>query len=86
MQSTYTPISCSYYDRLEALATTRTRSRIVYTSINEEADTPTEHEVSAIITDLFSKDKAEYMVLDSGETIRLDQIVSINGVALAMAC
>lgn len=76
----YQSIGCSYYDQLEAYATGRTRCSIVYTMEGAE------HAVDGVIADLFAKEGAEYMRLDGGTVIRLDHIVSVNGIKLNYAC
>ena len=42
--------------------------------------------IDGFIADLFAKDGAEYLKLDNGTVIRLDHIVSVNGIALNYAC
>lgn len=71
----YQNINCSYYDRLEAFATNRTNCSILYHD-------GTEKTVEGIIVDLFARDGAEYLKLNSGTVIRLDHLVSINGLAV----
>ena len=73
----YQPISCEFHDVLESLATKARRAPVVYLG-----DDGTPHEVSAVIADLFGRDGIEYMTLDSGESIRLDRIVMVDGVRL----
>ncbi|MFK7848100.1 MAG: Rho-binding antiterminator [Rhodothermales bacterium] len=75
----YTPISCSYYDHLEAIATKRTESEIVFLVPKN----PTEQKLVGFIDDLYAKEKIEYLVFytkESKETIRLDRLKSINGI------
>ncbi len=70
----YVPIDCNYYDELEALATLRKDAEIVYLSEPKE-----ELFTTSIIKDFFIQDKVEFMVLANGLEIRLDRIVSVNG-------
>ena len=70
----YKPINCSFYDELEAAATLKKYIRIQYLSTLQEMLT-----IDAVIKDLFIKEGAEYMQLNTGEEIRLDRIVSIDG-------
>ncbi len=77
---TYRSIGCSYYDQLEAFSVKKTRCAIVY------RDGDTERTTEGIITDLYAKDAAEFLTLDSGTVIRLDHIVSVNGTPLTYAC
>lgn len=69
----YQNISCSYYDRLEAHATERTECVIIYNDGTEKNET-------GVIVDLFAREGAEYLKLNSGTVIRLDHLVSINGI------
>lgn len=72
---TYKPIDCDYYDRLEAWATTRTVSSITY-----QDETGGQQSVSAIIADVYTKDKVEYLKTDAGKVIRLDTLITVNDV------
>lgn len=73
----YQPISCDFHDHLEATATRRTTVHIVYTDAEGRA-----HELDSIIDDLVSRDGEESMRLRAGVSIRLDRIVSVDGVRL----
>ena len=79
-QNTYQSIGCSYYDQLEAYATQRTHCSI---QIEENGN---ERTADGIIVDLFARDGAEYLKLDNGTMVRLDHIVSVNGIKLKYAC
>lgn len=69
----YTPVSCNFHDELEAIATLRQSCRIVYrTEANATAV------ISGRILDVYAANHAEYVKLEDGTTIRLDQIVSMN--------
>lgn len=78
----YRPISCAFYDELEARATTRQRCDVVYQNPAEPAPTT----VAGVIADLYLRDKVEFMRLASGEEIRLDWLVSVDGKLLAGYC
>ncbi|MEZ5042602.1 MAG: hypothetical protein R2828_22080 [Saprospiraceae bacterium] len=80
-EKTYQPISCSYYDHLEALATLRKKVTIHYLNSAGVATS-----IQAIIKDFFVKDKVEFMVLDDGTTIRLDQLIDVDGQVLSSYC
>jgi transcriptional antiterminator Rof (Rho-off) len=67
----YQPISCSLYDRIESLAICNKYVEVIY-SDDEENKT-----ISGKIENIYSKDKAEYLRINSVE-IRLDQIKTIN--------
>ena len=77
----YQPISCNFYDELEALATLRSSCMIIYQ--DENAD---RHEAEGVIKDLYIREKAEYLLLNTGFEIRLDQLVSVNGKELKGYC
>ena len=78
--SKYQNISCSYYDQLEAYATKRTKCLVIY------FDDDLEKTLEGIIVDVFAKDSAEYLKLNNGIVIRLDQLISINGVSVSNVC
>lgn len=77
----YQPISCSYYDHLEALAVRGVAVQLLYV-----ADTGTETEVHTRITDLLTRDGVEYLYTDTGAEIRLDKLLSVNGLAPDLSC
>lgn len=70
---TYQSISCHFYDELEAAAVRKVLCTIVYEDGQETK------EVQQKIVDLKIIDKAEYMILDNEQKIRLDKIVLFNG-------
>lgn len=64
------PIACSVHDQYLAWATLRQEIDVLY---SEEADQ--ERSATGRIMDVFTQqDRTEWMVLDSGERIRLDRI------------
>ncbi len=74
----YVPISCVYYDLIEHYAI---RKEVVHIVIKDEAKL---FEYHSKILDTKVKDKVEYMVLEYPNiSIRMDQIVSLNGEKLA---
>lgn len=80
MTQPYTPIDCSYYDRLEEAATLRRIVTIEYVQDGQPAT------VSAQITDLRLLEGAEWMILDSGLAIRLDDLQRVDGHELPGRC
>lgn len=76
-EKTYQPIDCDYYDRLEAWATTRTVCSFVF-----KDDAGNRQELSAKIEDVYTQDKVEYLRTDTGLTIRLDALLSVNDIPL----
>jgi len=77
-ENPYRPISCDFHDILEAAATLR---RMVHVEFLGPADDTCQRH--ARIVDLVTRADGEYMQLDSGESIRFDRIVSVDGVRLA---
>ncbi|EYS85527.1 hypothetical protein CF68_10905 [Cupriavidus sp. SK-4] len=74
----YSPISCEFHDRLEDLATVRRPTQIHY----RDADGLLQQR-TATITDVYSRGGAEYLTLKTGETLRLDQLMEVDGEKLA---
>lgn len=74
----YVPINCEFHDVLESTATRRHAANIRFTD-----DAGTEHTVHARIADLITVDRVEYLVTDAGQRVRLDRLVSVDGVKLA---
>lgn len=73
MKKTYQPINCGFHDVLLAVATRRIYSRIHYiTEIGEWLYT------DALIKDVFTRNKEEFLKLSSGEEIRLDRVLQVN--------
>ncbi|EAY24555.1 Rho-binding antiterminator [Microscilla marina] len=78
----YNPINCSLYDYLEAWAVTQTPCKVTYLDAqNKEAY------FTKTIVDLYIKDKVEYVKWNDGSSLRLDQLIEINGVRFwGMTC
>jgi Rho-binding antiterminator len=70
----YQPISCSFYDILEALATEKKTVAVEY-YVNANACRCSE----AVILDFETRDKEEFLLLDNGMRIRLDHLLSVDG-------
>ena len=68
-EEAYTPIDCNLYDRYEAAATLK---RTVVLTLDSGTT------VQGIITDLFVRDRIEWLRLNGGEEIRLDGIVRME--------
>ena len=79
-KQTYKPISCIFYDYLEEAATLNKVSNIEYLEENSIV------QVESKIQTLEIKNKVEYMVLENGLSIRLDNLLSFNGKLLAKSC
>lgn len=75
MEPPYLPIDCTYYDRLEAWATLQESCSILWADQNG-----VRRLIDSRILDLILKDGVEYLVAANDLHIRLDQLVSINGI------
>ena len=73
----YQPINCGVYDQLLVWA-----SQKVEVTITHQKDDTIQSE-KGIINDVYTKDKAEYLKLNTGTTIRLDFIHTINTIDLS---
>ncbi|HEX6924680.1 MAG TPA: DUF6665 family protein [Longimicrobiaceae bacterium] len=70
----YTPISCQVHDRLLALATLHRECTLELESFGGTVET-----VRGVIEDVYSYQRAEYLRLDNGRTVRLDALLSVDG-------
>jgi Rho-binding antiterminator len=73
----YIPINCEFHDRLEDLATVRKVASIHYRDNDGAAK-----QRDAVIKDVFARGGEEYVVLSTGEQVRLDHLIEIDGVRL----
>ncbi|MGO4220792.1 hypothetical protein AB4Y64_02850 [Lysobacter sp. TAF61] len=74
----YQPISCEFHDRLEDLATMRKRTRIQFRD-----EDGAQQDRDAVITDVFAHDGEEYVTINTGESVRLDRLLEVDGARLA---
>ena len=74
MDNNYRPISCSFYDRLEAAATLGKEVHLKY-FLGKDIRL-----VKCRIKTILIKDKIEWLLLENQERIRLDQIESLDGI------
>ncbi len=81
ISNNYEPIDCNFYDLLEAAATLKKNCIIEF--FNTEF---IEEQVVSRIKNLFTENKVEYMELENGMIIRLDNIIALNGKKLPNAC
>ncbi len=77
----YTPISCDLYDQLEIAAM---RNSVCKLEIGSQAEV--RKTIEARIEDLFVREKVEYAKLSTGATIRLDELVRMNGIPFGASC
>ena len=80
MNDAYKPVACAFYDQLEYLAMKKQIILIDYTDHNGE------HSFPAIIKDLITRKKEEFIVTTNNIEIRLDKITSINGLCPESYC
>lgn len=76
--STYQPINCEFHDVLESVAVRRTPALIDYRD-----DAGVSASIRSPIVDVYASGGSEYLRLATGSTIRLDQLIAVDGVALA---
>ena len=77
----YKPISCSFYSRLENLADVKAPVPLVYHGAEGQKSLS-----QVVIEDVFMREKVEYLRLTGGIEIRLDRLVSVNGIPLRRHC
>ncbi len=77
----YEPIACALYDRLEEAATLKKRVEIRYRDGKGQP-----MEIRGRIIDLRVSQGAEWLVLEEGLTLRLDQLLYLDGVPFRGAC
>ncbi len=77
----YKPISCDYYDRLEIIAMRKTVADVKYRD-----DSGSTKSVSSRIDNLETRNKVEYLILEGGKELRLDDLISVNGKVLDGSC
>jgi len=75
MKKKYIPIDCGFHDLLLDRATRRSVVELEYLDSNAQATTK-----ATVIKDVYTKQKEEFLLMDDGEIIRLDQIVSVDGI------
>lgn len=79
MSTDYLPIACTFYDELEAAAVKKIVSAIVYKENNETIN------IESRVIDFKTLNKEEFMILENGLSIRLDKIISFNGIKSQMS-
>ena len=77
----YKPISCNFYDELEAIATLKTTCVLQYYQDNGSIG---HHQ--GIIINLYTRNKEEFLVMKDGFELRLDRIIEVNGKKLSGYC
>ena len=75
MTTDYQPIDCNFHDWLLAKATLRERVVIQYSTGSGTSPM----KVEAVIQDVFTENKEEFVRLDTGAVIRLDRLAEVAG-------
>lgn len=74
MKKQYIPINCGFHDLLLDRAT---RQSVVVLKYWKEGE---QQQKEAIFKDVYTKQKEEFLLLKDGEIIRLDYIISVDGI------
>lgn len=74
METPYKRLNCDIYDELELRALRHTPCELVIRNESDELIC-----LRGIIADIRAHHGEEFLVLETGETIRLDQLVTIDG-------
>ncbi|MBY0467502.1 MAG: Rho-binding antiterminator [Burkholderiaceae bacterium] len=74
----YEPIRCDFYDVLEALAMAKKPVEIRFRDHEGVVQS-----LCAAISDLFSLKGSEFLLTSTGDTVRLDQLVTVDDFRLA---
>jgi Rho-binding antiterminator len=74
MAEKYTPIDCNYYDLLLDVIKRKQEILLVYNNLENVPIA-----VTAKFFDIYTKEGEEFLQLTDGMVIRLDKIISLNG-------
>jgi len=77
----YIPIDCNFYDRIEAAIVQRKTVQLEYRNAKGQAAS-----VETRLQDTQTKEGEEFLLLPSGEKIRMDRIISLDGVPVPKSC
>lgn len=81
MDKNYKPIACGLYDELEIRALRKQKTKITFR--NKPGNIQT---LDCVISDLFAKDKVEYLKTSDSTIIRLDDILEVDGIIYNKTC
>ncbi len=81
MNKEYKPIACGLHDELELRALRKQKINILFSNDKNENEL-----INCVITDLFSKDKTEYLKTDNDRIIRLDNIIEMDNIIFNKNC
>jgi Rho-binding antiterminator len=79
--SDYQPISCEYHDALESWSVLKSVCEIEYRTQDGSSAT-----IKSRIVDIYARQGEEFLVVETGEAIRLDHLVAVNGQRLPENC
>lgn len=77
----YQPIDCSFYDRIEAAIVLRTPVLLEFVDADNSPVTNRIHLVNTRIAD-----GEEFVILENGQEVRMDRIISLNGIHPVNQC
>lgn len=77
----YRPIDCGYHDELQLIALRKMMVPIVYRKPDGK-----QVAIESKIADLYTREGEEFLLLPTSEEIRLDRLVSVNGLELKNYC
>ena len=77
----YQPVSCDFYDELELLALRQTVAELII-----RMEDGASQKLSQKIKNLQTRNKEEFLILENGQEIRLDKLISVNGIELKNYC
>lgn len=67
--------NCDLQDLLEASCVRRQRVKLVY-----HDDDRNEIEINTYVADIYAQGGADYLRLDTQQVLRIDQLISVNGI------
>jgi len=79
--ATYTPIACSFYDRIEEAIVLRKTVSLQF--MGEDGK---EQQLETRLKDTQTRSDGEFVVLPEGGAIRMDKIISLDGEPLLGKC
>ena len=80
-RTNYRPIECNFYDRFEAAITLREVVGLVYRGTMGR-----EINVATSLRDIRTHQSEEFVQLADGQWVRLDRIVSVDGIPAGASC
>jgi len=81
MNKEYEPIDCALHDELELRALRKQKIKLIFFNDKNEIESN-----ECVITDVYSKDKTEYLKTDFGLTIRLDNLLEMDNIIFNKNC